>query len=157
MVPYIVDGDAVRGIVASVNDQHRTRGRVNTVRRALLALDTDDHVVVPAGKRLWWTVNAHDHPWEVQAVQPQGRGSRLTMMLCGPPAQHRLPSVGDRVTFSVLHTSPDAYSLAPPQDPPWTHRPAAPPQVPEPIDAGDAEAPPPAVDAATLPDPGVYA
>lgn len=155
MVPYLLDGDAVRGVVASVNE-HRVVVRVRSVRRALMTLDTDDPAVLPAHKKLWWTVTADDSPWEVQAVQPHGHGSRITLMLGAAPTHARLPGTGDRLTLSVLHTRPDAYRLLPPQQAPWTHRPATPPPPPQPIDTGDAEPPPAAVDGTTLPDPGRY-
>ncbi|HZT65155.1 MAG TPA: hypothetical protein VFA11_05135 [Acidimicrobiales bacterium] len=157
MVPYLLDGEAVRGVVASLNDQYRVRFRVKAVRRAIIALDTDDPVILPLGKKLWWTATAHDHHWEVQDVTANGAGSRITLMLYAAPTPARLPGVGDRITFSVLHTSSDGYRLPPPQNPPWTHTSAAPPAPPEPIDAGDGDPPAAAVDGATLPDPGVYA
>jgi len=156
MVPYLLDGDAVRGVVVSVNE-HRVVVRVRAVPRALMTLDTDDPVVLPVNKKVWWTVTADDYPWEVQRVQPHGHGSRITLMLGASPTPARLPGAGDRVTLSALHTRPDAYRLSPPQQPPWTHRPATPPTPPEPIDSGDAEAPAAPVDGATLPDPGRYA
>ena len=140
----------------SVSEQ-RVQGPVNRVRRALIVLDSDDPVILPSGKKLWWTATAGGHPWEVQAVQPQGVGSRITLMLCAAPTPARLPTVGDRITLSTLHTRPDAYRLPLPQDPPWTHQPATPPPTPEPIDAGDAEPPPAAVDGIQVPDPGRYA
>ncbi len=156
MIPHLLSGDAVRGVVTSVTEQ-RVQGRVNRVRRALIALDSDDPVILPAGKKLWWTATADDYPWEVQAVQPQGAGSRITLMLCAKPTLARLPAVGERITLSTLHTRPDVYRLPLPQDPPWTHRPAVPPPQPEPIDAGDAEPAPAAVDGTQVPDPGRYA
>jgi hypothetical protein len=155
MVPHLLNGDAIRGVVSSIDDQHRVVVRVNAVPRALIVLDTDDPVVLPAGKRLWWTATAHDHPWEVQAIQANGKGSRVILMQCAPPTPERLPKVGDRVTVSVLHTR-SPYRLSLPQNPPWTHRPAVSSVVPEPIDVGDGEAPPAAVDGATLPDAEAY-
>jgi hypothetical protein len=155
MIPHLLDGNAVRGTVASVNEQPVVV-RVRPVPRALVALDTEEPVVLPAGKRLWWTATADGHHWEVQAVDPHGSGSRITLMLCAAPRPDRLPSVGDRITFSTLHTAPDAYHLPLPQNAPWTHRPAVPPPRPEPIDAGDGEPPPAAVDGAAVPDPGRY-
>jgi hypothetical protein len=156
MIPHLLSGDAVRGVVTSVSEQ-RVQGRVNRVRRALIALDSDDPVILPAGKKLWWTATAGDHPWEVQAVQPHDTGSRITLMLCAKPTLARLPTVGDRITLSKLHTRSDAYRLPLPQNPPWTHRPAVPPPRPESIDAGDAEPAPAAVDGTQVPDPGRYA
>jgi hypothetical protein len=155
MIPHLLSGNAVRGVVASRSEQ-RVPARVNLVRRALIALDSDDPVTLPAGKKLWWTATADDHPWEVQAVHPHGAGSRITLMLSAAPTPARLPDVGERITLSTLHTRPDAYRLSLPQDPPWTHRPATPPPGPEPIDAGDTEPPPAAVDGTQVPDPGRY-
>jgi hypothetical protein len=155
MVPFLLDGNAVRGRVASVDNQHWVVARVNRVRRALMTLDTDDQVVLPVGKQLWWTATFDDHPWEVQAVRPHGNGSRIVLMLCAPPTPARLPRASDLVTLSTLHIR-NGYRLPLPNDPPWTHRPATPPPAPAPIDAGDDEIPPPAIDGATLPDPAVY-
>jgi hypothetical protein len=157
MVPYLLDGKAVRGVVASVSET-RVQGPVNLVRRAVIALDTDEPAILPAGKELWWTATAGDYPWEVQAVRTQGTGSRFTLMLRAAPTPARLPAVGERITLSTLHTRPDGYHLALPPDPPWTHRPAVPPPPPQPqpIDAGDSEPPPAAVDGAAVADPERY-
>jgi hypothetical protein len=156
MIPHLLDGDAVRGMVASVDDQHQVVVRINPVRRALMWLDTDDPVVIPLGKQLWWSATADDQPWEVQSVQSRGAGSRVVLMLTARPTPARLPQAGDRITLSTLHTRSAAYSLAPPQNPPWTHRQATPSPPPAPIDAGDGETPPPAIAGASLPDPTVY-
>jgi hypothetical protein len=155
MVPYLLDGNAVRGVVAAVNET-RVPARVSLVRRALIALDTDEPAVLPAGKELWWTATAGDYPWEVQAVRSQGAGSRVTLMLRAAPTPARLPAVGERITLSTLHTRPDGYHLLLPPNPPWTHRPAVPPLPPQPIDAGDSEPPSAAVDGAAVADPGRY-
>lgn len=156
MIPYLLGGQAIRGVVAGINDQHRVVVLIRAVRRALLTLDTNDPVILPLGKRLWWAA-ADDLPWEVQSVQRTGIGSRVVLMLCGAPTPARLPHTGDRVTFSILHTRPDGFALAPPLQPPWTHQPVRPPEAPEPIDAGDADPPTAAIDGATLPDSGRYA
>lgn len=157
MVSYLLDGKAIQGTVTSMNDQYQVVARVNRVRRALLQLETEDPVVIPVGKRLWWTATADDHPWEVHEVSAHGNGSRVVLMLTAAPRPDRLPQLGDRVTFSVLRTRQHGFPLAPPQTPPWTHEPTAPPSAPDPIDAGDGEPPTAAVDGATLPDPEVYA
>jgi hypothetical protein len=155
MVPFLLDGDAIRGTVAKVDDNYRVTPRTRTVRRALLTLDSDDPIVLPTGKKLWWTATAGDAPWEVVDVRAHGAGSRIILMLTTVPKPGRLPSRGDRITLSTLRTRSEGFPLALSQTPPWTHQPAiAPP--PEPIDAGDAETPPPPVDGATLPDPEVY-
>ena len=44
MVPYLLDGKAVRGVVASITES-MVRVRIRAVRRAIIALDTDDPVV----------------------------------------------------------------------------------------------------------------
>lgn len=157
MVPYLLDGDAIRGAVVSINDQHRAVVKVKAVRRALLALETDDPVVLPTGKRLWWTATAHDQPWEVQRVSRHGGGSRVVLMLTASTRPDRLPNVGDRITLSTLRTRSEGFRLAPPPNAPWTHTPPSPPPSLDPIDAGDVEAPPPAVDGSSVPDAAAYA
>lgn len=156
MVPFLLDGDAIRGTVAHVDDNHRAVARVRMVQRALLTLDTDDPVVLPAGKKLWWTATAHDAPWEVVSVTPQGGGSRVVLMLTTAPRADRLPARGDRITLSMLKTRSNGFPMALSQTPPWTHQPATPPVPPEAIDAGDTDAPTPAVDGATVADPEAY-
>jgi hypothetical protein len=156
MVPFLLDGDAIRGVVATLDPDHRLVVRVRAVQRALLALDTDDPVVLPMGKKLWWAATAHDAPWEVVGVTRHGGGSRVVLLLTAPPTEERLPDIGDRVTFSTLRTRADGFRLPLATTPPWTHQPIAVPPPPEPIDAGDGEAPTPAVDGATLPDPEAY-
>ena len=68
MVPFLLDGDAIRGEVANVNDDHRTVGGVRTVRRALLALDTDDPVVLPSARSSGGPPRRTMLPWEVVGV-----------------------------------------------------------------------------------------
>ena len=156
MIGYLLAGKAVRGRVASLGVT-TVRARVNNVRRTVMALDSPDPVVLPAGKRLWWTATAADYPWEVQDVQPRDDGgSRITLMLTAAPKTGRLPAVGDVITLSTLATRASNYQIALPQNPPWTHRPDEPPQPPDPIDTGDAEPPAAPVDAADVPDPGRY-
>jgi hypothetical protein len=155
MIPHLLDGDAIRGTVASLTET-KVVVSVNAVRRAVIALDSPDPVILPAGKRLWWTATADDHPWEVQSVQHNGAGSRVFLMLTAKPTPERLPVVGDVITLSTLYTGQAAFWLMPPENPPWTHRPATPPAVPEPIDAGDSEQPAAPVDATAAEDPGRY-
>lgn len=156
MVPFLLDGDAIRGTVANINEGHRTVVRVRSVQRPLLTLDTDDPVVLPAGKKLWWTATAHDLPWEVVSVTRHGAGSRVVLMLTTVPRNGRLPAQHDRATFSTLRTRSEGFPLPLAATPPWTHQPDTPPPAPEPIDAGDVEAPPTPVDGAAVVDPEAY-
>lgn len=155
MVPHLLDGDAIRGTVVSVDDKNRVVEKVRRVRRPLMVLAADDPVSLPTGKELWWTATAHDKPWRVTLVQPDaaGGGSLVVLQLTISPNPERLPQVGDHITLSVLRTSSPGFWRPPPQDPPWTHEPATPPDLPEPIDAGDAEPPTAAVDAAQVENP----
>ena len=120
MVPYLLEGKAIRGVVQSVVESP-VRVRIRAVPRAFITLDTDHPVVLPVGKKLWWTATAHDKHWEVLDVSPHGGGSRVSMMLSARPAPERLPEIGDIATFSVLSTGPGHFSLSPPPVPPWTH------------------------------------
>ncbi len=155
-VPHLLDGDAIRGTVAKIDPNNRIVVRVRAVRRALVTLDTDDPVMLPAGKRLWWTATADDLPWEVTDVHPHGSGSRVVLMLTADPKPWRLPSPGDRITMSTLRTRAEGFPLPLASTPPWTHQPPVAPATPDPIDAGDGESPPDPVDGATLPDAEAY-
>jgi hypothetical protein len=156
MVPFLLDGDAIRGTVSNVNDAHRMLINVRESLRPLLTLDTDDPVVLPAGKRLWWTATAGDQPWEVVEVTRTGQGSRVVLQLTTVPNAVRLPKDGDRITLSTLTTRSLSFGLPLAEEAPWTHRPVTDPPAPEPIDAGDAEPPPPAVDGIDVRDPEAY-
>ncbi len=156
MIPYLLDGDAIRGTVASVAET-KVIVKVRAVRRAVIAVDSPDPVTLPVGKLLWWTATAGDQPWQVDSVQPNGTGSRVVLMLTAKPTAARLPGVGDAITFSTLCTGRSGFWLMPPANPPWTHRPDVALLDGEPIDAGDSEQPAAAVDGTTVPDPGRYA
>jgi hypothetical protein len=155
MIGYLLDGDAIRGTVASLSHT-KVVVNVRAVGRAVIALDSPDPVILPEGKRLWWTATAGGDSWEVQSVQPNGTGSRIFLMLTAKPVPARLPAVGDVITLSTLCTGEKHFWLMPPADPPWTHRPDIPVPAPEPIDAGDSEQPVAPVAAAAAEDPGRY-
>jgi len=155
MIPHLLDGDAIRGTVASVAET-KVVVSVRAVRRAVMTLDSPDTVILPEGKLLWWTETADGHPWKVESVSSNGAGSRIVLMLTGKPAPERLPGVGDLITLSTLCTGQKSFWLMPPVDAPWTHQPDVPPAAPEPIDVGDSEQPAAAVDAAAAADPGRY-
>lgn len=155
MIPYLLDGDAIRGVVSSVTSA-KVVVNVRAVSRALIELDSPDPVVLPAGKHLWWTATADGHPWQVESVQPHGSGSRVILMLTAKPTAERLPAVGDFITMSNLCTGGSGFWLMPPAEAPWTHRPDVPLDDGEPIDAGDSSEPAAPVDGAAVPDPGRY-
>jgi hypothetical protein len=156
MIPHLLDGDAIRGTVVKLDDNHRVRPRTRTVQRALLTLDTDDPVTLPLGKRLWWTATAHDAPWQVVDVSAVGGATRVVLMLTTVPNADRLPSLGDRVTFSTLRTRQEGFPLPLAPNPPWTHQPSAPPPEPDAIDVGDDETPTAPIDGVGLADPEAY-
>ena len=155
MIGHLLDGDAIRGTVALLTET-KVVVKVRPVGRAVIALDSPDPVILPEGKRLWWTATADGHPWEVQSVETHAAGSRVVLMLTAKPTPERLPVVGDVITLSTLCTGQAPFWLMPPENAPWTHRPAVPPPGPEPIDAGDAEQPAVPVDASAVDDPGRY-
>ena len=155
MIPYLLDGDAIRGRVESLSET-KVVAKVRAVRRVLIAVDSPDPVTLPAGKLLWWTATASDQPWRVESVSPSGAGSRVELMLTAAPTPSRLPAVGEVITLSTLFTGRSSFSLFPPVNPPWTHTPDVPPSEGEPIDSGDSEPPVAAVDAADVADPGRY-
>ena len=155
MIPYLLDGEAIRGYVSSLAEK-KVVVKVRAVRRAVIEVDSPDPVTLPTGKLLWWTATASDRPWRVESVAALGAGSRVTLMLTAAPTLARLPEVGAVITLSTLFTGRSSFSLPPPVEPPWTHTPDVPPIEGEPIDAGDSEPPVSAVDAADVADPGRY-
>lgn len=155
MIPYLLDGEAIRGEVVKV-DQVPVLVNVQTRPRDVITLDTDDPVVMPEGKHLWWTQTADDEPWRVMSIEPQGSGSRVVLQLTAAPRPDRQPALRARITLSTL-TTKTRFNLPLSQTAPWTHRPAVPPPPPTAIDAGDGDPPSPPVDGSTVDDPGAYA
>jgi hypothetical protein len=156
MVTHLLDGDAIRGVVTSIDTEHKEVEKVREVLRPLLTLHTEDPVVLPIGKKVWWTETADGAWWQIKELRPHSSGTEAVLKLSTIPKPERLPAVGKRVTFSVLTTRPGVWQ-PPLRRIPWTHKPETPPTPPEPIHEGDDQAPTPALDGATLPDPEVYA
>lgn len=149
MVPYLLDGKAVRGVVKAVEetDIGGTRSRW----RARIAIETPDPVPIPVGTELWWTRTASEKPWVVEKVaRRRDGGARLELQSTAPPKPGRVPSVGEEVTFSTLTTARSWFKQPLPEQSPWPYRPAEDIPEPEPIDAGDAEPPPEAMDPSSV-------
>jgi hypothetical protein len=140
MIGSLLDGDALRGQVVEVDDSHTiTNPSGRNVRRARLRLRSDDPVVAPEGKRLWWTSTAHDDPWAVIDVHQERTAFVVELQLTAATRANRLPAVGERITMSIHHTGRDAWPMPLPSDPPWTHMPAGAAPIIDAIDAGDTE------------------
>lgn len=156
MIEHLLEGDAFRGKVVSAKTEDVVVN-IQPVPRAIVTIDSEDPVVFPEGKQLWWTATASEPGWTVEQVAPHGGGSRIVLMSITRPTLDNVPAVGDVVTYSTLHAGDGFFAQPLPKDAPWTHTAAVAAAVPEPIDAGDAESETPPVDATQVEDPQVYA
>jgi len=155
MVPYLLAGKALSGTVVSTDIGHKERPNIREVSRPRITVDTDDPVVLPDGKALWWADN-DDKAWNVISTAAYGTSTRVVLQLDAPYDRDRVPGRGGRVVYSELHAEPGGWSRPLPQNPPWCHRPDTPPAPPAAIDGGDGETPPAPVDGATLPNREAY-
>lgn len=155
MVPYLLDGSAVRGVVTKVDAAHKEQGPKLMVSRPRIILEVDGAVALPTGKRMWWTVTASSKGWDVKSVRQIKDTSEITFQLDGPQRPGSMPISGQVVTFSVLTTG-TRWNQALPKDIPWPLRPRE-QATPGPIDAGDSEALFLAVPAESVADADVYA
>jgi hypothetical protein len=155
MIPFLLDGDAIRGTVVEIDASHTVVERVRAVSRPRLVLQTDDPVVLPEGKQLWWAAAAGDKPWAVVRVDAASGGSRVELRFTTTARGHELPALNERATFSELSTGTAGYSMPLPDNPPWTHK--APALAEDPLDVGDQDSVTAPVLPETVPNPETYA
>lgn len=155
MVPHLLDGTAVRGVVTKVDAAHKEQGPKLMVSRPRIVLEVDGPVSLPIGKRMWWTERPQGNGWEVKLIRVAKAKSQLTFQLNGPHKPGALPAAGTLATFSVLTTA-SRWNQSLAKDIPWPLQPRS--EVPPgAIDAGDGETLFPAVAAEAVPEPDVYA
>ena len=119
IVPYLLDGESVRGRVVAADPDRRVIENVRPVKRPRLVLAVDGAFRMPVGRELWWTAHPSDHAFVLTAVARAGSGVRLTLDAAGPTKW--MPEVGDTVDFSTLHVGPGHWAPLPNTEP-WTHR-----------------------------------
>jgi hypothetical protein len=119
LLPYLLDGHAVRGRVVAADPERRVVEKVRPVKRPRLVLAVDGTFRMPLGRELWWTEHPGDHGFVLTAVARKGSVVRLTLDAAGPVKW--MPDVGDTADFSTLHVGPGHWAPLP-NDEPWTHR-----------------------------------
>jgi hypothetical protein len=134
MVPYILENKAIRGRVVAVDHDHRELASRSMVRRPLVTLLSPDPCLIPVGKELWWVEQPNGREFVVQGIQPSPTGGcRVTLKLMTSSGATGLPDVGNQACFSI-HTTAPGWLVNLPRTEPWTHQPAAPVAVVEPIE-----------------------
>lgn len=132
MLPYLLANKAVKGEVVWADPNHKEVAAVNRVRRPLVTLLSPDPCLMPAGKELWWDRHPTGKPWVVEAIAPDpSGGTRVTLKLT--TGSGAVPAVGEEVCFSI-HNKIAPYRPELPEAVPWTHRPAAEPPAPQPLE-----------------------
>ena len=134
MVPYILENKAVQGRVIRVNADHSELATARMVRRPLVTILSPDPCLIPRGKELWWTLSSDGRSYIVEDVRPAPNGgSIVTLKLTTGSSTAPLPKLNTIACFSVHSTGKPWYvSLSASE--PWSHRPAAPPPGPQPIE-----------------------
>jgi hypothetical protein len=129
MVPHIVDGRALLGVVVRVEVDNFEAGPVNRVRRPLVVCRSVESVGMPVGSELYWT-QAPSTRWTLAAAAPHPSGGSLVTLKRESGGRPRtsgvpfVPSVGDEVVFSELKPGGGPPFRMPSGDP-WTHRPGS--------------------------------
>lgn len=137
MIGYLLDGKALEGEVARVDENNREVVNVRAVRRPLIAVSCEEPCRMPRGRTLYWTEQPQGKGWTVEEITPApGGGSTVTLKLL-TGSFNALPVVGERACFSILHTGTH-YRQKLPRDAPWTHTPAQAPEAPENIEDSQA-------------------
>jgi hypothetical protein len=127
MIPYLLQGKAVRGRVLAVDPEYRERAAKAMVRRPLVTLRSPDPCLIPEGRELWWAEQPDGREFVIHAARPgPGGGALVTLKLMTSNATTGLPMVGNDACFSVHNTSP-GWRMTLPRDDPWTHQPSPPP------------------------------
>ncbi len=120
MIPYLLDGKAIRGTVLHVDRDHMELATKRNVRRPLVAIACDEPCRMPVGKTLYWTGDPSGPEWRIHAVQNASDGSTVTVKLM-TSSPHPIPPPGEAASFSILNTKAPYWRLMPQEDP-WTHR-----------------------------------
>ena len=120
MIPYLLDGKAVRGVVRLIDREYMEVAKVQRVRRPLVVLDCDEPCRMPVGKKLYWTGEADGPDWKIHAVRNSGSRSQVTMKLM-TSSPHAMPPLDQAACFSIL-TNRSPYVKLLPREDPWTHR-----------------------------------
>jgi hypothetical protein len=134
MAAYVLANKAVRGMVVAVDPTHKEPGPKRMVVRPLVTLRSPDACLIPVGRELWWTGQPDGKEFVVEDVSPApGGGSDVVLKLMTSSGITSFPAVGERACFSIHSTRPEWLGTLPDDDP-WTHRPATPPALAEPIE-----------------------
>jgi len=123
LIPYLLDGKALQGVVRLIDRDYMEVAKVKRVRRPLVVLDCDEPCRLPVGKKLYWTGDAGGPEWTIHAVRNAGDRSQVTMKLM-TSSPHDMPPLDEAACFSVLTSKPPYVKLLPREDP-WTHRAAS--------------------------------
>jgi hypothetical protein len=138
MIPYLLDGKALEGVIVAVDPTHSEVARVNLVRRPLVVIRSESERALPVGKELWATDSPGGPSWRVHGVARDPDGGTLVTMKLQTSNTAGLPAVGTTICLSIHNTKwrPGNY-LAP--NPPWPMRPTVVAE-PAPIETTGADA-----------------
>jgi hypothetical protein len=120
MIPFLLDGKAVEGLVIDVDSNHTEIAKVRSVRRPLLTLVSDNPRPLPVGKELWWTATPDKAPWVVHSVKVEPGRTIVTLKLMTGSKDARIPAAGTNACFSINNFG-------------WGYRHALPPAAPWPL------------------------
>jgi hypothetical protein len=122
MIPYLLNNDAVRGRVISIDRNYKERAKKCMVKRPLVELLSADPCCMPPGKELFWTEEPAGRKFVLHAIEHIGIRSKVTLKLMTSSPRARFPAVGDAACFSI-HTTSEGWPAKLPKAEPWTHRP----------------------------------
>jgi hypothetical protein len=136
MMPHLLAGKALSGVVINCDNTHRERINNRNCLRPRATVRTEAPCLMLPGAEVWWTKMPDGREWLVDSMVAAGEGSDVTLIL---QTSHipsvGFPFVGSRVCFSQLNTG-SGYELFLPQQAPWTHQTITPP-TPADLDYSD--------------------
>jgi hypothetical protein len=132
MIPYLLDGKAIQGVVRRIDHEHRELAVKREVRRPLVTLACDEPCRMPVGKELYWTGEAGT-TWCIHSVENSTDAATVVVKLM-TSTRHNVPPIGALACFSVHRVGAGYWRPLPDKDP-WTHQISA--------EAGQTEGPAP--------------
>lgn len=122
MVPVLLAGKAIAGMVTGSDPNRRERVNSRNCLRPIVTIRTLEPCTMPVGTEVWWIESPRGREWLISSVTASDTGSVVTLVLQTNRTQAAgLPRIGRRACFSELNTH-DSYEVHLPQQVPWTHR-----------------------------------
>jgi hypothetical protein len=120
MVPYLLEGKAIKGQVTQIDTTHKELIKIKRMARPLLRIHSADPCLMPKGKELWWSKVPSGPPFIIHDIQNIVSGGSVITLKLMTSTRTVLPRIGDEACFSI-HTTDSQWMVRLPPNAPWTH------------------------------------